>query len=98
MEFWKEQHEHNESVNPSKVNQNLTVWNVSMRLKSIEVAKSMVIIEESLGFMIPEKKTTDLIKEGGYANFDEMENDLFPKLENLYISGDLSQKEKEKVV
>jgi cobyrinic acid a,c-diamide synthase len=73
------------------------VWNVSTRMKSIQVIQSMVIVEQKLGFTIPEDEMPKLVKEGGYANFEEMENDLFPKLEKVYIAGGFPEKKKEKV-
>ena len=72
------------------------VWNASTRMKSIQVVQAMVIVESKLGFEIPEDKMPDLVKEGGYASFEEMENDLFPKLEKVYIAGGFKTKEKEK--
>lgn len=73
------------------------VWNVSTRMKSIQVIQSMVIVEGKLGFEIPEDKMPALVKEGGYASFEEMVDDLFPKLEKVYVAGGFEEKkEKEK--
>ncbi len=76
----------------------VNVWNISTRLKSIQVISSMIIVETQLGFEIPESEMPNLIKEGGYANFDEMIKDLFPKLEKAYIEGGYEVKEEKVVV
>ncbi|NOU20590.1 MAG: hypothetical protein HOO93_02175 [Methyloglobulus sp.] len=81
----------------SNNNFSTNVWNVSTRMKSIQVIQSMIIVEKHLDFTIPDEEMPKLVKEGGYANFEEMENDLFPKLEKIYNAGGFPEKKKEKV-
>lgn len=71
------------------------VWNASTRIKSLQVVDLVITIEAKMKFNIPEDRVPELVQEGGYANFEEMQNDLVPKLEKIYIAGGLPEKKKE---
>lgn len=72
------------------------VWNASTSIKSLQVVDLVITIETKMNFNIPEDRVPELVQEGGYANFQEMEKDLLPKLEKIYIAGGLPEKKKEK--
>jgi len=72
------------------------VWNTSTRIKSLQVVDLVITVEAKMNFNIPDDRVAELVQEGGYANFQEMEYDLLPKLEKIYIAGGLPEKKKEK--
>ncbi len=72
------------------------VWNASTRIKSLQVVDLVITVEAKMKFNIPEDRVPELVQEGGYANFEEMVNDLLPKFEKIYIAGGLLEKKKEK--
>ncbi len=73
------------------------VWNASARIKSLQVVDLVITVEAKMNFNIPDDRVAELVQEGGYTNFQEMENDLLPKLKKIYIAGGLPEKKKEKV-
>ena len=54
----------------------------------------MSIAEAVLDIEIPDDKMGKIIKSGGYETFDEMINDISPKLEKVFLEGGFEEKEK----
>ncbi len=76
--------------------QSTNIWNTSTGIDSLEVVTLILTVEAKMNFNIPQNRVHELIHEGGYADFQEMENDLIPKFERIYVAGGLPEKTKAK--
>ena len=56
-----------------------TIFEVMPAVDSLGVVNALITIEKHVGFPIPAR----VIKRGGYRDFDEMVNDLLPKIRAL---------------
>lgn len=57
-----------------------TIFDVVPAVDSLSVATALVAVEKHVGFKVPPR----VIQRGGYNSFDEMVNDLVPKIGFLF--------------
>ncbi len=56
-----------------------TIFDVIPEIDSLGVVTGLITIEKHVGFNVP----PSVIRPGGYNNFDDMVNDLLPKIQAL---------------
>ena len=56
-----------------------TIFDVVPEMDSLSAVTGLVTVEEHLGFDVP----PTMIRRGGYSNFDDMVNDIMPKVRSM---------------